>query len=172
MKHLLKEEGKLREHKWEGEEHPEIDQEERSHEPEQASHAPFLRLVSVCPALGLVWSRLDPHVCWQGFWHQEDGQQRSRQSETSREQEGTGKTQGLREEASNAWTQCETNCLCRGEKPYPAPLFLQGDRIAHHRHRDRDHARKQQALNKAYGNEQQRHIHQRKQQVGDDKTGQ
>src|SRR5260370_505412 len=79
MKHLRKEEGKLRKHEWEGEDHPEIDNEERSHEPDQASHAPFLRLLSFCPALGLVWSRLDPHVCWQGFWHHEDCQQRSRQ---------------------------------------------------------------------------------------------
>src|SRR6266704_4714449 len=112
MKHLLKEEGKLREHEGEGEDHPEIDNEERSHEPDQVSHAPFLRLLSFCPALGLVWSRLDPHVCWQGFWHHEDCQQRSRQSDSSREQEGTGKTQGLIEEASEARTQCEPNGLC------------------------------------------------------------
>src|SRR5205807_8735853 len=102
MKHLLKEEGKLREHEWKGEDHPEIDDEERSHEPDQASHAPFLRLLSFCPALELLRSRLDPHVFWQGFWHQEDSQQRSRQCDTSREQEGTGKTQGLIEVASNA----------------------------------------------------------------------
>src|SRR6266478_8122739 len=170
MKHVRKEEGKLREHEWEGEDHPEIDNEERSHEPDQASNAPFLRLLSCCPAIGLLRSRLDQHVFWQGFWHQEDGQQRSRQSDTSREQEGTGKTQGLREEASEARTQCETNCLRCREKTYPAPLFRKRDRIAHHRHRGRYQARKQHAFNKAYGNEQQRHVDERKQQVSDNKT--
>src|SRR5437867_7577757 len=102
MKHLLKEEGKLREHEWVGEDHPEIDDEERSHEPDQASKAHFLRLFGECPALGFVRSRLCPHMLWQGFWHHEDCQQRSQQRDTSREQEGTGKAQGLREEASNA----------------------------------------------------------------------
>src|SRR5712691_2932907 len=172
MKHLRKEEGKLREHEWEGEDHAEIDNEERSHEPDHARNAQFLRLLSFCPAPGLLQPGLDPDVFWQGFWHQEDGQQRSRQSDPSREQEGTGKTQGLREQASEARTQCEPNCLCRREITYPAPLFRKRDRIAHHRHRDRYQARKQHALNKAYGNEQQRDIDERQQQVGDDKPGQ
>src|SRR5205807_1733379 len=39
-------------------------------------------------------------------------------------------------------------------------------------HRGRYQARKQHALNKAYGYEQQRHIDERQQQVGDDKPGQ
>src|SRR6266567_5432571 len=172
MKHLLKEEGKLREHEWVGEDHPEIDNEERSHEPDQASKAQFLRLLSFCPASGFVGSRLYPHMFWQGFWHHEDCQKRSRQSDTSREQERTGKTQGLIEETSNAGPQREPNCLCRREKTYPTPLFRKRDCIAHHRHRDRYQARKQHALNKADGNEQQRHIDERKQQVGYDKTGQ
>src|SRR5438094_6929524 len=154
MKHLLKEERKLREHEWVGEDHPEIDNEERSHEPDQASKVHFLRLLSFCPASGFVGSRLYPHMFWQGFWHHEDCQQRSRQSDTSREQEGTGKTQGLIEQASKARTQCETNGLCRREKTYPAPLFLQRDRIAHHRHRGRYQARKQHALNEAYRSEE------------------
>ena len=57
-------------------------------------------------------------------------------------------------------------------KPIQRPLFRKRDRIAHHRHRGRYQARKQHALNKADGNEQQRHIDERQQQVGDDKTGQ
>src|SRR5260370_33080183 len=101
MKHLRKEEGKLRKHEWEGEDHPEIDNEERSHGPDQASHVPFLRLLSFCPALGLGWSRLDPHVCWQGFWHHEHCQQRSRQSDPSRDQKRTTQAQRVVDEASD-----------------------------------------------------------------------
>src|SRR6266571_3992536 len=171
MKHLRKKEGKLRKHEWVGEDHPEIDNEERSHEPDQASHAQFLRLLSFCPAPGFVGSRLCPHMFWQGFWHHEDCQQRSRQSDTSREQERTGKTQGLIEEASNARPQREPNCLCRREKTYPTPLFLQGNSIAHHRNRGMYQPINQHPLNKANGNEQQRHIDERKQQVGNNKTG-
>src|SRR5207245_11532871 len=91
MKHLLKEKGKLREHEWVGEDHPEIDNEERSHEPDQASKAQFLRLLRFYPASGFMGSRLCPHMFWQGFWHHEDCQQRSCQSDTSREQERTGR---------------------------------------------------------------------------------
>src|SRR5438552_18343930 len=130
MKHLLKEERKLREHEWVGEDHPEIDNQERSHEPDQASKAQFLRLLSFCPASDCVGFRLCPHMFWQGFWHHEDCQQRSRQSDTSREQERTGKTQGLIEKASNARPECEPNCLCRREKTYPTSLFRERDRIA------------------------------------------
>src|SRR5438876_6368313 len=146
MKHLLKEERKLREHEGVGEDHPEIDNEERSHEPDQASKAQFRRLLSFCPTPGFVGSRLCPHMFWQGFWHHEDCQQGSRQSDTSREQERTGKTQGLIEEASNARTQRESNRLCCCEKTYPTPLFRKRDRIAHHRHRGRYQARKQHPL--------------------------
>src|SRR5260370_24058740 len=118
MRVVQKEEGKRRENEGEGEDHHEIDNEERGHEQDQASNAPFLRLLSFCPTPGLVWSRLDPHVFWQGFWHHEDCQQRSRQSDTSREQEGTGKTQGLIEEASEARTQCETHGRCHRMKTH------------------------------------------------------
>src|SRR5947209_20520540 len=138
MKYLLKEEGKLWEHEGEGEDHPEIDDEERSNEPDHGSNAQFLRLLSFYTALGLLRSRLNPQVFWQGFWHHEDCQQRSRQSDARREQEGTGKAQCLIEVASEGRTQCETNCLCRREKTYPAPLLRKRNRIAHHGHRSRD----------------------------------
>src|SRR5258706_327166 len=75
-------------------------------------------------------------------------------------------------ESANARAKCDTSCLCRREKANPAPLFLQGNSIAHHCHRGRYQARNQHAFNKANENEQQRDIHVRQCEIGDNKTSQ
>jgi hypothetical protein len=75
VEHPLEEERNLREHEGVGKDHAEIDGQERRDEPDQASNAPLFRLLGEGPAIGFVVSRLCSYVCWQGFWHQENGQQ-------------------------------------------------------------------------------------------------
>ena len=67
MEHLLKEERKPWEHEWEGEDHPEIDNEERSHEPDQASNAHFLPAFELLPRAWLVATSPRPARVLVGF---------------------------------------------------------------------------------------------------------